>query len=185
MTIRIFALFFCLLIAAASETFPEEKKTITLPWTGEAKRDFILDGDSIRIWMPEIKVLLLVSLYGVNCPEPNQPYGDRAKKFVESALDTKDLTVTLVKIGNYSRALGYIKVDGKDLGYMLVEKGLAELENRGEKGFSDPEEKKRYLVAQEKARKNKTGMWAQGEKYESPVDFLMRTKPGKKQMGDF
>ncbi len=185
MTIRIFALFFCFLIVAASKTSSEEQKTATLPWTGEAKYDFLLDGDSIRIWTPEIKVLFLVSLYGVNCPELKQPYGRQAKKFVESALGKKGLEVTLIKIGNHSTAQGYIKINGKDLGYMLVENGLAEVENRDEKGFSNPEEKKRYLAAQEKARNKKTGMWAQEEKYESPVDFLMRTKPGKHQPGDF
>lgn len=158
----------------------EEGKKIQLPWTFEAKADFILDGDSVRVWGGEDKVMILISLYGIDCPEMDQPYGLEAKDFVEKALAKKNIKVTLVKAGRYNTALAYIHVEGKDLGYTLVENGLAEVDRGTARAFTEPEVKKKYLDIQKKARKSKTGMWIQGENYEYPLDFL-RKQQGKKR----
>jgi endonuclease YncB( thermonuclease family) len=155
-----------------------------LPITFNVTVDFVLDGDSVRVWLTEENVLFLISIYGIDSPELPQPYGEKAKKFVEDALkNKKDIKVTMVKVGEYQTGLGYLIVGGKDIGTALVENGFAEVDEKSVRGFDDPEEKKRMLEIESKAKKQKLGMWTQGEKYESPIDFLIRTQKKKPGVG--
>ncbi len=184
MIFRFVVFFISFWIGISPLTFAEEEgKRVTLPWTFDAEVDFILDGDSIRVWGIEDKILFTVSIYGIDCPEMPQPFGFEAKEYILKALDKKKFQVTLVKIGPYNTALGYINVDGADLGFKLVENGLAEVDRGSARVFVEPEVKKKYLGAQEIARSTKTGMWIQGEDYEYPMDYLLRTKKKRKQPG--
>ena len=187
MVIRFLIFFISFWMGFSSLTFAEETgkaeeegKRVALPWTFAADVDFILDGDSIRVWGIEDKILFTVSIYGIDCPEEAQPFGFEAKEFIVKALDKKKFQVTIIKVGPYNTALGYINVDGADLGYKLVENGLAEVDRGTARAFVEPEVKKKYLGAQEIARKSKVGMWIQGEDYEYPMDYLLRTKKKKK-----
>jgi endonuclease YncB( thermonuclease family) len=112
-----------------------------------------------------------------------QPFGFEAKEYIVKALAKKKFQVTLVRVGKYNTALGYIHIDGADLGFKLVGNGLAEVDRGSARVFVDPEVKKKYLGAQEIARNTKTGMWVQGENYEYPLDYLLRTKKKRKQQG--
>jgi len=184
MNIRFLVVFISFWMGISSLAFAEEEgKRITLPWTFDAEVDFVLDGDSIRVWGIENKVLFLISIYGIDCPEMAQPFGFEAKEYVEKTLDNKKIKVTLVKMGPYNSALGYIHIDDADLGYKLVESGLAEVDRGSARVFDEHEVKNKYLGAQEIARNAKTGMWIQGENYEYPMDYLLRTKKKRRQQG--
>ncbi len=180
MVVRILALLIAFFIIVPSKGFSKEGIKIQLPWTFEAKVDYVLDGDSVRVWEIKDKLLFLVSLYGIDCPEIAQPFGFEAKYFVEKILGKKKFTVTLVKMGKYNTALGYIQVDDEDLGSKLVRNGLAEVDRGSVRVFAEPEVKKRYMTMQKKAQKNKTGMWIQGKDYVYPLDFLRKKQSKKK-----
>ncbi len=60
---------------------------------------------------------------------------------------------------------------GKDINVAMIEAGLAEVYQGPESG--NPY-KPRYQAAEETARAVKTGMWAQGDGYESPRAYRKR-----------
>lgn len=166
MALRIIVLFISLIITFPSALIAQDKegKVIKLPWTFEAVMDFIWDGDSVRVWSKENGLMLMISFYGIDSPEQTQPFGSKVKEFLKRELrKNKKFKVTLVKLGKSNTGYGYIHIDGKDLGLMLVKNGLARVDLFSGNAFTDPEEKKMYMEAEEKARKNKTGIWSLGK----------------------
>ena len=183
MLLRIIALFISLIITFPSALIAQgkEEKVIKLPWTFEAKMDFIWDGDSVRVWSKENKLMVMISLFGIDSPELTQPFGSEVKEFLKREFSKKKkFKVTLLKLGKFNVGYGYINIDGKDLGLMLVKNGLAKVDRFPGNAFTDPEEKKMYMEAEEKARKNKTGIWSIVKDHESFGDFRKRPKAGKK-----
>ena len=70
-------------------------------------------------------------------------------------------------LDRYSRVLGVVYIDGKNVNLEMVKEGLAEV-YKGEPapGFDN----RPYWDAEQEARENKRGMWVQGDKYISPKD---------------
>ena len=69
-------------------------------------------------------------LFGVDAPEvrgEEKAQGERAKEYVEGLVLGKQVSIRTHKDrkGKYGRYLAEVVVDGRDLAYMLVEKGLA------------------------------------------------------------
>ena len=94
-----------------------------------ADKTCVVDGDTI--WLNGINV----RLEGYDTPEPqtNICGGDREKALADKAsdwlvelLNTRTWEVDLSGAqGSYGREIGTIKVDGRDVGEILVEEGLA------------------------------------------------------------
>ncbi len=82
------------------------------------------DGDTVMVLTPD-KQQIKVRLYGVDCPEKAQDYGQKAKQFTSSMIFGKTVDLETVGDGKYGRSAGIIKIDGKILNEELVKAGFA------------------------------------------------------------
>ncbi len=84
-------------------------------------------------------------------------------------------TIELESYGldRYSRVLGVVYIDGKNVNLEMVKKGLAEVyKGKSAPGFDNQP----YWDAEQEARDNMRGMWVQGDKYISPKQWRKRQK---------
>lgn len=97
-----------------------------------------IDGDTIEIKLVELPPHLQkvkVRIYGIDTPESNylaqcakeKEMGLEAKEYTKKALNSaKHIEYNLIKADKYgSRYDGLVLIDGKSLGDMLIEAGLA------------------------------------------------------------
>ena len=92
-------------------------------WSWETTVDKVHDGDTIEVTRKGREID--IRFYGIDCPEKDQPYGIKAKRFVQRMV--KNRTVDIVPSGQdrYGRVIGLIYVDGKILNEALVMNGFA------------------------------------------------------------
>lgn len=95
--------------------------------TGEAVRGFsITDGDTIRIGKERIRLM------GFDTPEVFKPgcteekaLGDKATIRLGQLLGSGNVTIERHGLDKYGRTLALIRVEGKDVGPILIKEGLA------------------------------------------------------------
>lgn len=111
----------------------------------------IKDGDTIEILY--LNKPLKIRLFGIDCPEKKQDFGEQAKKYTSSLCFGK--TITVIKHGNdqYRRLLGEVILpNGLNLNQELVKKGYA---------WRYKTSKDKTLAKFElQAREHKYGLWA-------------------------
>jgi endonuclease YncB( thermonuclease family) len=66
-----------------------------------------------------------VKLTGVDAPERRQPFGLQAQQLASDYLGGGAVTITVDSVDQEQRIYGRIAVDGRDLGLLLLEAGLA------------------------------------------------------------
>ena len=109
----------------------------------------IIDGDTFEIFSEEKKIK--VRLYGIDCPEDDQPYGAEATEFVTQFLN-RTITYKNYDFDRYGRMIADVYVNDTLINALLVENGLA----WHYKKYSDD-----VMLAQkeENARAERTGLW--------------------------
>jgi endonuclease YncB( thermonuclease family) len=110
-----------------------------------------------------------VRLMGIDAPEINQDFGRRAKQSLSDLVLGKTVTVTSRKKDKYGRTLGEVTLDGKDISLEQVQRGMAWSYHYSASEVR-PEEPTPEELAEEQARKEKRGMWADGEQM-PPWDY--------------
>lgn len=91
-------------------------------WTATVVK--VGDGDTITVAGaagPGVRV----RLYGIDCPESRQAYGDEATALVRDAVMGKSVEIEVVDVDRYRRVVGVVRVDGVTLQSLLLEAGLA------------------------------------------------------------
>jgi endonuclease YncB( thermonuclease family) len=123
---------------------------LCFPWSGKVVG--ISDGDTIRVMHRgrETKI----RLFGVDCPERDQAFGNKARRFTSHMVFRKVVEVQEVDKDSYGRTVAWVSVDGKSLNKELLRAGLAwwytyYAENEHELGQLEAE-----------ARENKIGLWS-------------------------
>ncbi len=97
-----------------------------------------------------------IRLYGVDCPEKAQDFGQRAKQFTSGMVFGKVVEVEPVVKDRYGRTVGIVKLDGKCLNEALIRSGHAWLYKRYcKKPFCS-----QWLKLEGAARANKIGLWS-------------------------
>ncbi len=116
------------------------------------------DGDTISIITRENKKIT-VRLWGIDCPEMNQEYGDAAEKFSRRHLKNKSVTVHTMGRDDYGRILGIVYVEGNPtpINELLVQNGYAWVYTR----TCTKEMCYRWKELEDRAKKNGLGLWAQ------------------------
>lgn len=126
----------------------------------------VIDGDTIDINIPDANWSdTRIRLLGIDAPEtkdPNKPvmyYGPEASKFVSDTVLKKNITVIMDANSKardkYSRLLAYIKLEnGKILNEELISRGFAYADTRFPHSYY-----KKYIKLEEKAIKEKKGLW--------------------------
>jgi micrococcal nuclease len=112
----------------------------------------ISDGDTIKV-MYEGRAEK-VRLYGIDCPEKGQAFGNRAKQFTSDLVFGKEVLVNTHGCDKYGRILGDVFTpDDQSLNQELVRAGYAWWFRR----YSNDANLKKL---EEEARANKVGLWA-------------------------
>lgn len=113
----------------------------------------VLDGDTIIV-INQDKQETRIRLFGIDCPEKSQDFGQKAKQFTSELCFQKMVVIQSHGIDKYGRTLGDVLLPGgKVLNQELVRVGLA----WHYKHYSnDPLLAKLEVVAREK----KLGLWS-------------------------
>ena len=151
-----------------------------LSLAGEFKVTRVYDGDTVKAEGHDIEIK--VRLVGIDAPEtsrkkrePGQPYSQQSKKHLAGLVLNKTVDIKGYGLDKYSRILGVIYLEGKNINLEMIKAGLAEVyHGLAPKGLNlSP-----YWQAEKEAREAKMGMWSLGNKYISPKDWR-RMKRGK------
>lgn len=111
-SLSLFASFLVSIASASAETFTA--KVVSVP-----------DGDSLSIVRGGGKSEKVI-LYGIDCPEMGQEFGQEARAFTDGACYKKDVKIEESGKDSKGRIVGIVYLaDGTNLNQQLVEKGLA------------------------------------------------------------
>jgi len=130
--------------------------TLAFAWSGECVR--VPDGDDVVVRHDGRE--FRIRLYGIDCPEFNQPYGDKAKEFAERMVLGKDVEVEVVDCDHVHRRLvAWVSVGGTSVNKELLREGLAWWYRKYAPGNKELE------ALEKEAREGRKGLWEQ----ENPV----------------
>lgn len=112
----------------------------------------VSDGDTITVLTAE-NTQIKVRLYGIDCPEKKQDFGQKAKEFTSSLVFGKQVDVKEREKDRYGRTIGKIYQDGKYINLEIVKAGFAWHYKQYSKDTDLAE-------AEGRARESKTGLWS-------------------------
>ena len=85
----------------------------------------VADGDTITV-LTEQYQQVKVRLYGIDCPEKRQAFGNRARQLTNAQVYGRYVRVAVMDVDRYGRAVGVVAgAEGKLLNQALLEHGLA------------------------------------------------------------
>lgn len=131
----------------------------------------VSDGDTITVLRDGRGVK--VRLYGIDCPESSQDFGQAAKKFTSGMVYGKTVKVEEKDSDHYGRTVGVVYVDDENLNLSLLRNGFAWYYKTYAKN------EKAFAVAQSKAKAAKTGLWSMPDPI-APWDYrrVLREEDG-------
>lgn len=123
----------------------------------------VADGDTFTMLTGE-KKQIKVRLYGIDCPERKQAFGQVAKDFTADAVFGKEVKLSKEGKDRYGRTVAIVELeDGRILNEMLLQAGLAWHYKRYDK---NPD----WAQMETRARRKRLGLWK--DKYPiAPWDF--------------
>jgi endonuclease YncB( thermonuclease family) len=129
----------CALLAASHEP----------PFTAHVKS--VVDGDSLFVSIaPSHEVE--VRLFGIDCPEGDQPYGNQAREALAGLVSGREVRVEPVDRDSYGRTVARISVGERDVNAELVRAGAAWVYRRY---TDDP----KLIALESEARAAHRGLW--------------------------
>jgi len=117
----------------------------------------VADGDTITVLTAD-KQQVKIRLYGIDCPESKQAFGNRARQATSNAVYGKDVMVEPVEIDRYGRTVGIVFTPGgDDLNTILLREGMAWVYTQfcKKNDVCGP-----YRELETAARNEKRGLWA-------------------------
>jgi micrococcal nuclease len=120
--------------------------------TFTAKVIGITDGDTIVV-LTDRKQQIKIRLEGIDCPEPKQDFGNRAKQATAKLCFGKMVRVKKTGIDRYGRMLASVYVGNVCVNEELIRQGMAWHYKEYNK---DP----KLAKLEVKARRAKTGLWS-------------------------
>jgi len=114
----------------------------------------VVDGNTLEVFTGENETYKIF-LFGIDSPELEQEYGDKAKRFLEKLILDKNVEVQIQGKDRLGNRLGIILIDGEDLREKLLEAGLAWTSER------NPIES--FETIKEKSKEKRKGLWKETE----------------------
>ena len=111
----------------------------------------VSDGDTITVL--HNSVMKKIRLYGIDCPEKRQPYGNAAKRYVEKMVLNKKVYVKPVSVDKYKRIVAWVNIKKLSLNKSILAAGLAWYYKK----YSNVASLAKLEMA---ARKKKIGLWS-------------------------
>ena len=111
----------------------------------------IIDGNTLEV-IGEDNEIYKILLHGIDCPELEQEYGEKAKKALEKLVLEKKVLVKLQGRDRLGNRLGVIMIEGEeDPRFELLKEGLA--------WTSEKNPIEELETIKEKAREKNRGLW--------------------------
>lgn len=160
---RLTFLFLLLVIPATCFSWPAKVVSVT-------------DGDTINVLRDGRQVK--VRLYGIDCPEKGQDYGQKARNLTAALVAGRSVEVEQKDTDRYGRTVGLVKVkvDGQSLNELLIQNGYAWVYRQycKEKFCSD------WVKLEGTVRQQKKGMW-QDSVVVPPWEWRAAQREGKQE----
>nr|BDD45870.1 hypothetical protein 19 [Desulfobulbaceae bacterium] len=115
----------------------------------------ISDGDTIKI-LDSKKRQHKIRLYGIDCPEGGQAYGNSAKSATSKLVYGKVVEVNVLDIDRYGRAVGLVFFNNVNINAELIKQGYAWVYHKYCKISSCTS----WELYEASARNQKRGLWA-------------------------
>lgn len=129
----------------------------------------VFDGDTIKVKRGELT--FKIRLVGIDSPEigykgqKSQSFAHKAKQYLESLVKNRKVAIKSYGTGVYNRQLAEVFVNNKNINIEMIKEGLAEVyKGKRPKKLASP----LYLKEEASARRDRKGMWIQGDQYQSP-----------------
>ncbi|MDR0867157.1 MAG: thermonuclease family protein [Planctomycetota bacterium] len=138
-------------------------KVIADQWEGQCVA--VTDGDTISVMRDGEAEK--IRLYGVDCPEMGQNFGNEAKEFTSAMTLGKKIKVIGVQKNKdkYGRTVADVEIDGEKLNRELIVNGWAWVDAR----YCQARECAEWQRLQKQAQENGVGIWGGGkDKTDSP-----------------
>lgn len=116
----------------------------------EGKVISVMDGDTVRVLVGSKQVK--VRLFGIDAPESKQAFGKQSEKELKSLVWKKEVKVVVKDIDQYGRTVGVLFINDLEVNLEMVKRGMAWV-------YRDFNKDKKYLEAEEVARKSELGLW--------------------------
>lgn len=84
----------------------------------------VADGDTITV-LTAAKESVKVRFYGIDAPESRQAFGARAKQELSGMVYGQVVTVDVMDVDQYGRAVGRVAIAGMDVNLEMVRRGFA------------------------------------------------------------
>jgi len=85
----------------------------------------VIDGNTVEV-IGEDNETYKIMLHGIDCPELEQAYGEKAKKLLEKLVMEKSVSVKIQGKDRWGTRLGILTIDGEsDPRFELLKEGLA------------------------------------------------------------
>ena len=111
----------------------------------------MIDGDSLEVDTGES--ITQVRLFGIDCPERDQPYADQARDELARMVRGKILRLEVMDHDDYGRTVARVLAGDVDVNLALVRAGAAWVYRKYSKDRT-------LLAAEESARRERRGLWA-------------------------
>lgn len=135
--------------AKQSSTFNKQTHTIS------GKVVNVADGDTLTILNAENKQTK-ICLYGIDAPEKAQNFGNVSREHLAGLVSGKTIEVTVVDVDQYSRSVGRIKVDGKEVTEEMLKAGMGWVYT----AYCKIPECKHWEKLETQAKTAKIGLWS-------------------------
>jgi endonuclease YncB( thermonuclease family) len=112
----------------------------------------VTEGDMLQLMRD--KETITIRLEGIDAPEKNQSFGDKAKAALAAMTSGKTVTIKKTSADKYGRIIGYVVADGVEVNAKLVEDGFAW-------HFKKYNDEKRFAELELQARQAKRGLWSE------------------------
>ncbi len=119
--------------------------------TGKVIR--IADGDTFHMLLAD-KRSIKIRLFGIDCPETQQPFYQQAKNELSRLIFNKTVTITFDNKDQYGRYLAIAFVDGQSVNEAMLSSGLAW-------HFTRYDRNAKWKSLEKEARKQRIGIWSQ------------------------
>lgn len=118
----------------------------------------VIDGDTIDVPTAKFETLR-IRLSGIDAPELGQAFGCNAKAALSSLAFSRTATVEWHKRDRYSRLVGKVLVEGRDIALEMLTLGMAWHYKQFE-SEQPAADRGRYQEAEYRARAARRGFWA-------------------------
>lgn len=115
----------------------------------------ISDGDTFRL-LTEEKQTVRVRLHGIDAPEKGQDFSTQSKQALSELIFGKEVRLEQKDKDRYGRVVAIVYCNGLNVNEEMLRRGLVW-------HYKEYDEKEAWAQLEQKARRNKTGLWRQPE----------------------